>query len=51
MRISNRYLWHKKKGKEIKFKSKSHYNDRPCYKMVQNNAILQQTCDVNGELS
>ena len=37
--IYNRPLFHKKKGKERKHKSKIRYQDRPCNRIVQNNAI------------
>ena len=35
----NKPLRHKKKGTEIKLKSKISYHDRSCKKMVQNNVI------------
>ena len=36
---SNRYLGHKKKRVERKLISKSHYRDRTCNNMVQNNEL------------
>ena len=35
----NRALRHNNKIKERKLKSKIHYDDRPCNRVVQNNAI------------
>ena len=47
----NTPLCHNNKGTEIKRLSKSRYHDRPCNRMVQNNAILRQKRYINHGLS
>ena len=47
----NSSLHHKNKYKEIKSKSKSRYHDRPCNRMVRNNAIRRQKIKINSDIS